>query len=516
MAYSLDQHTSSINRVTLEKRGYLLTALQSVAMLDLRALALMRIGAGIVLIADLLVRASDLVAHYTNQGVLPLEALFRYAWNQYYFSVYTTSSNWQWQVALFLLNIACAACLLVGYRTRLFTFLCWLFILSLHNRNPLIQQGGDDLLRLILFWGMFLPWGFRYSMDSLQFKPSSPVSNNYLSLAGFAFVCQIFYIYFFTALLKSSPEWTSEYTALYYALSLDHIVTPFGKWLYQFGGLLKLLTAVSYYTELVIPFLLFIPFYNRYFRLAFIILIFSFHMGINLSLYVGLFPWISTVSLVGIIPNLADDYGRVSKKIWVYIENYRSRWQSLQVRFLSRRVPVKIVYAPKESILTTAVILFFLIYTFTWNLGSIGKSVYGYSSLHWVAHLLRIDQYWGMFAPAVFKDDGWFILAGKTKDAQEIDIKKNGGEVSYQKPEVIADFFKNDRWRKYHENILFVRNSHYRLYYCSYLLNKWNEQQGPEKKLARLSIIYMKEVNLPDYKESVPKREVLCECWINP
>ena len=53
-----------------------------------------------------------------------------------------------------------------------------------------------------------------------------PSDNQYVSLAGFAYVCQVFYVYFFSALLKSSPEWNGDFTALYYALSLEHIVTP--------------------------------------------------------------------------------------------------------------------------------------------------------------------------------------------------------------------------------------------------------------------------------------------------
>ena len=40
-------------------------------------------------------------------------------------------------------------------------------------RNPLVVQGGDVLLRVLLFWAMFLPWCAYYSVDSLS-RPTPP------------------------------------------------------------------------------------------------------------------------------------------------------------------------------------------------------------------------------------------------------------------------------------------------------------------------------------------------------
>ena len=54
-----------------------------------------------------------------------------------------------------------AGLLLVGYRTGLATCVSWFMLLSVQARNPIILQGGDVLLRLLLFWGIFLPLGER-------------------------------------------------------------------------------------------------------------------------------------------------------------------------------------------------------------------------------------------------------------------------------------------------------------------------------------------------------------------
>ena len=163
--------------------------------------------------------------------------------------------------------------------------------------------------------------------------------------------------------------------------------------------------------------------------------------------------------------------------------------------------------------MVSVLMLFFLAYTFLWNVETLGRPVPVLRHLHWVGNFLRIDQHWGMFAPAVFKDDGWFVLLGRTASGKEVDIAHPDVPISYEKPEVMPAFYKNDRWRKFHENMLLAQNNHLRLYYCAYLTHTWNKQQtSPENRIPNLQIIYVKEVSLPDYKAAPPLKEVLCEC----
>src|SRR4051812_47797993 len=116
---------------------------------DLRALSLMRIFIAATVMFDLAIRLSDLEMFYSNTGVAPLGMLFEHDWNDYYISFHAMSGLWQFELILFLLSFFFAIMLFIGYRTRLFTFLSWLMLLSLHNRNSYILQGGDDLLRMV-------------------------------------------------------------------------------------------------------------------------------------------------------------------------------------------------------------------------------------------------------------------------------------------------------------------------------------------------------------------------------
>jgi hypothetical protein len=71
--------------------------------------------------------------------------------------------------------------------------------------------------------------------------------------------------------------------------------------------------------------------------------------------------------------------------------------------------------------------------------------------------------------------------------------------------------FKNDRWRKYSENLIFSENEFMRGYYCNYSKRIWNEKH-PDKKVKVLTIIYMEEFTLPDYQYSIPQKNILWEC----
>ena len=128
----------------------------------------MRIAVGFVLLTDLFIRSISIKAFFTDEGVLPIDVLKQYNWSPNYYSFHALSGDLWWQVVLFLINALCIVLLMIGYRTRVFTFICWVFITSLQNRNPFILQGGDDMLRLLLFWAIFLPWGESYSFQKNQ------------------------------------------------------------------------------------------------------------------------------------------------------------------------------------------------------------------------------------------------------------------------------------------------------------------------------------------------------------
>ena len=472
----------------------------------------MRIGVAAVIILDLFIRASDLEAFYSDTGVVPLEMLFHHGWNEYFISVHTMSGLWQVQLVLFLFSFFCALMLLIGYRTQLFTFLSWFMLLSLHNRNGFILQGGDDLLRMVLFWCMFIPWGKRYSYDSMVAHTPTKIVLIPTSIALFAYLLQISYLYTGSALLKG-PEWSSDFTALYYTYSLDQIAYPVTKYVYYHPFLLKELTRMAYYFELLIPVLFFIPFAHSFFRFLAFVLIVTFHLFNELSLFIGLFPFIGIVTAIGVLPT--------------FILDKFDHWISRQKAMLSKPIYnmahyIQPLVAWKPSFvwtglfknIQTAILIFLMVFVFDWNFSNL-SFIHSKLSDHFrfIGYSLRLDQSWGMFAPGVFKDDGWYVLKATPSNQTQsaFDLLHPDEELTFQKPASVVAMFKNDRWRKYLENYIFSEHEFLRGYFCNYTKRIWNEKHT-DRPIQSLDVIYVQEFTQPDYRYSKPEEKLLWHC----
>lgn len=470
----------------------------------------MRMCVAIVLMLDLLIRVTDLEAFYTNRGAVPLTMIYGHAWNEYYFSFHAMSGSWVFQLLLFSLAFFSAVMLFIGYRTGLFTFLSWLLLLSLHNRNVLILQGGDDLLRMTLFWAMFLPWGACYSCDRvLDHKPLQQTLIR--TPATLAYLLQICYVYTGSALLKG-PEWHTDCTALYYVYSLDQITYAPTDWLYRHPVLLKALTRLAYYFELLVPLFFFAPFKHGLFRLLGVLLIFGFHLFNGVTIYIGLFFLIGMATAVGILPtsamNMLDE---VTHGIRERVRQSFLGWGRLLRRWIPWRRPRYALPLWKANF-RNGVLVFLMLYVLYWNLSNLDAWTYKMGNgIRFIGYTLRVDQNWGMFAPGVFKDDGWYVYEGVTENGETINLLNPDEPFSYAKPPSVVAMFPSDRWRKYSENMLMTYNGFMRGYFCNYYKRTWNEAH-PQRRIHTLRIVYMMEFSEPGYCVPEPTREVLFEC----
>lgn len=463
--------------------------------LDLRALSLMRIGLALVILADLLIRGSDLTAHYTDQGMWPTKLIHNFGWKQGFWSLHELSGTYKWTLFLFIIHFAFAILLLIGYRTKIAAFFVWILYISLHNRNLYVQQAGDDLIRLTLFWGLFLPWNAYYSMDSrsFYFEPKKRF------FANIGYLLLISSVYFFTVNLKDSPEWRTDFTAIYYALSLEQLRLPgIGDWLYSQPKLMKALTAFVYYIELIIPVLILLPGKKGYFRFIAFLLLIMLHSGIGLTLYVGLFFVINMVTSIGLIPEGIMD------KIESRISLLRLELSALKIKTPKLKSGLRPV---TNSIALIAIILCLII-----NLSSLKWFSYELrSEITYPVNVLRLDQFWGMFSPSVLKKDGWFVFDGKDSLGRQWDLRLNQDYVDYKKPERIVSMYKTDRWRKLAENMQRDDFTFLRPLYCNYILKKWNREH-PEKKINLLFLYYMTKESLPDYKTTPVNKNLFSVC----
>lgn len=273
--------------------------------LDIRSLALLRMGLAIAILTDLWWRAPDIAAHYSDQGVLPRTTLIDGVLDPWYWSVHLLSGQTIVQQGMFLSAALLAIALLVGYRTRLVTIASWALLVSLHHRNPALLFAGDSVLRTMMFWAMFLPLGAAYSIDSAMNPRASSVPRQIFSGVTVALMVQQCFIYIFSAVFKTtSPIWWPDLTAVYYALSFDQYATVVGAWLLTLPPvLLKTFTAITLVLEWIGPLFLFMPWRTHAFRTATVITFILLHIGFGFTLHIGIFPFLSCITWLAFLPS---------------------------------------------------------------------------------------------------------------------------------------------------------------------------------------------------------------------
>src|SRR6476661_6304564 len=102
-------------------------------------------------------------------------------------------------------------------------------------------------------------------------------------------------MYLFNAAAKTDASWTTDHTALYYALNYDLYVTRLGHALLAYPALLRALTLATFWLEWLGPAALFVPWGTARLRAALAAVFWMFHLGIAATLNVGLFPYVAIV-----------------------------------------------------------------------------------------------------------------------------------------------------------------------------------------------------------------------------
>ncbi len=500
--------------VTVNPRRTLTVLADKVFGIDLRALACFRILLGLYILADLAARAFDLEAFYTDYGAFPLEAAFKFDFGSWmYLSPYMYVTTTGGVAILFLLHALAAIAFLVGWKTRGATLLTWLFTLALQARNPLIMHSGDVYLRMMLFWSLFLPLGVRYSVDGLGAEMVArklPLPKRTLSFGTVAILLQVAFMYWFSAMLKTAPEWKSLGTAVYYALSIEQYALPLGQWVREVRWLIRPLTAGTMILEIVGPILAFSP--NIGVRIGTVAAFLGFHLiGLNLTMNIGMFVYIAAIPWVLFLPGWFWDRATVwwGKQTNFPGVSFVMKWREKAIDWRSRKIAVRLQKssrAPRLGLsLAGQISAAFLIgYVLLINLRTVPYS--------WTTKLpmpppaftllLRLDQSWGMFAPKPTLEDGWFVIPGRTRSGHQVDLFRNGAPVTWNKPSAMAISYSypNDRWCKFMMNLWGAQYSYYRLYYCRYLERQWLRQHPGAEPLEQIDIYFMLKATPPDYQ----------------
>ena len=474
---------------------------QLVIGIDTRSMVLFRISIGCVILYDLLVRISSIEAHYTDSGIVSRHVLKGISENPLLISLSNISGGQEWQYVVFILGIAAATFLVLGYRTRIATLGCIVALLSIHVRNPFINNLGDWFLLQLLFWGALLPLGSMYSLDSKRKGVSRQYVGQICNLATLGTLLFIAGMYFFSVIYKISPIWHTEKTAVYYALSLDRFITPFGELIRQLPfEWLQLLTSIVLILERWGAVLVFLPFATTRLRIIVAVCFMAFHLGLAMSLDLGIFPFVCICAWILFLPGSFWEFCGEKLKPFVHYNFYQT--------IADKDMQLKASIQSRLELLISVVLIWVVLSS---NMLHSGKmSVYYYEGVYRyvepLVNSINLKQRWNMFSPHPSKRDGWFLFVGIKADGTMIDIAGVGDRISWERPSNISGTYSNQRWRKNLEWAMTTWDPHARLI-GEFYSRRWNAKCIGDCQIKKYNVYFMSENNtLPNEPTMVEKK----------
>ena len=467
----------------------------SVFAFDIRSMALFRIALGILLIADLIYRLPTLVELYTDDGWYTRQFSFEYyqreyggLWNYFIWSLYWISGSPTFVRLLFVASVVFAVLLTVGKWTRLATIGCWALWISLQVRNPLVITSGDFLLKMVLFWSIFLPLGATWSVDaarrSAAGRPFGYPGKSFVSLATVGFLIQLIASYLFPGIAKLNEIWFRG-EAMAYVLRLDIYITEFGRSLLANDTLLAFTSWATVFAEAIWILTLLVPFKNDWFRWSNLIVFWSFHIGIGLAMSIGLFPVISMVAWLPLLPS--SFWNRFSGSP---AATHVSRFDS-PLRFSGTKLSFKL------SQFICGIFCFVVVGWNIANIESLKLLPMRNTLLAPVAYPLAMDQYFQMFGKPP-NQNPWFVYEATLKNGESIDIFRDQ-PVDHARPEWVRKSFPGFHWRKIHRNLLDKRLEFLRESLLAHAVKRWNEQHEEQEHVVRAVLTcYLEDIG-PDY-----------------
>jgi hypothetical protein len=278
--------------------------------IDVRQYALLRIGLGSLIVLYLINLMPLFASQFGPEGWLDaktdLDLYHAGSWSILFLIESTEQAK-----MFFWLVLVSALAFTAGFLTRTTGFITLVGLISLWNRNPLIMDGDDAILRIMLFYLLLSPSGNALSIDARirQRKRSAEIWPLRM-IRG-----QLILVYFISGWVKfHSPEWLDG-TVLQYVL----IHPEYSRWnmsvLMEYPFFLYLLSGLSFlvmWWELLFPVLVL----WRFSRSTAIVAGVAFHTALLLLMHLRLFSVIMLVLYIAWIPQpLPGWIAKISNRI---------------------------------------------------------------------------------------------------------------------------------------------------------------------------------------------------------
>lgn len=257
--------------------------------------SLMRFSLGTGILFYLLYHYQERHLLWGSEGLWPTEKFMESSGERGIITLFHLSDAPWFLDGIYHIGILAVVMFTIGFRTRLATIFTFLIFWSLYYRNPFITNGGDNIVRIQLFFLLFAQAGTHFSLDRMlsQRRTSSksrlePYSSILHNFAVLAMILQLVCLYTTSGIYKIMGSMWQGGTAVYYAMRVQDYVWPgVSEWIWQSEGLIVLLTYSSVLFQVSFPFLLL----NRYTKYLALLGAFCFHTGVGLVMNLALFSW---------------------------------------------------------------------------------------------------------------------------------------------------------------------------------------------------------------------------------
>ncbi len=279
---------------------------------DARPVAAFRVVFALLLLKDALYHIPLAHIFYSDAGIMPRSIVTTGFGRGWRFSLMDNIGDGGTAALFFGLWALVALLLLLGWHARLMSILNFIIILSVHERNALVLNGGDQAMRVLSFWAIFLPLSAYYSLDAIRNRRNAyNHAGRWSALRAddgqmaFAFPLrmiqlQVAVVYLFTFWLKLySALWLNGET-IYHALQLQSFASPIGDWLFslQAQGVYQLATMGALVAEGFFIIGVFAPIFQPRLKILALVMGALLHIGIGVAMAIPNFSLVMLISYV--------------------------------------------------------------------------------------------------------------------------------------------------------------------------------------------------------------------------
>jgi len=276
--------------------------------------------------------------------------------------------------------------------------------------------------------------------------------------------------------------------AILYVFGLDQLTVRLGGVLAQYPTLLRAFDRVWLGLVVTSVGLLLL---TGWARAAFAALFVGMHLGMALTMRLGVFPFLSIAGLIPFLPPVFwDRAGAAIRESrfagWLDDADLGERiGRLLPERRISRGARREASRLARR--LRGPVVGGLLALVLVWNAAALG-----YVALpEEVSESADPKEYrWDMFAPEPRTADGWYVAPGRLESGERTDVFHNR-EVRWGEPPDVAASYRNVRWFKYTMDLRASAAEPLRPHFADYLCEEWNASH--DERVERVALYYVEQ-----------------------